>query len=242
MSHLTGKYSLTVPALPIHPAELMAVVYSRDIVSTITYVTVFARRERLALAQLLADLGPDQPTLCTGWTTGDLAAHLVIRDRRPDGAAGAMIPALAAHGERVRRAQRARPYATTLSLLRTPPWWSPASHPPLEALTNNGEFFIHHEDVRRAQPDWEPRELAPEDAAALWGQVRFRARTALGKLGAPILVRADGVGEIEIKGNETVLSGPPGELTLFLAGRTDAARVTIEGPAADRIRAAKLNL
>lgn len=220
----------------------MAVVYSRDIVSTITYVTVFARRERQALAELLADLGPDQPTLCTGWTTGDLAAHLVIRDRRPDGAAGAMIPALAAHGDRVRAAQRAQPYATTLALLRTPPWWSPASHPPLEALTNNGEFFIHHEDVRRAQPQWEPRELAAEDAAALWGQARFRARMALGKLGVPITVRADGFGEVAIKGDETVLSGPPGELTLFLSGRKDVARVNIEGPAAESLRGANLNL
>jgi uncharacterized protein (TIGR03085 family) len=156
----------------------MPVVYTHDIVSTITYVTAFARRERSALAQLLADLGPDQPTLCTGWTTGDLAAHLVIRDRRPDAAAGAMISALAEHGERVRSAQRSQPYASTLTLLRTPPWWSPASHPPLESLTNSGEFFIHHEDVRRAQPAWEPRDLAAEDAALLWGQARFRARMA----------------------------------------------------------------
>jgi uncharacterized protein (TIGR03085 family) len=219
----------------------MAAVYTRDIVSTITYVTDFARRERLALADLLADLGPDQPTLCAGWTTGDLAAHLVMRDRRPDAAAGAVIPALAAHGERVRLAQRAQPYATTLALLRTPPWWSPASHPPLEALTNNGEFFIHHEDVRRAQPDWEPRELAAEDAAALWTQARFRARMALGKIGAPITVRADGFGEVSIKGDETILSGAPGELALFLSGRRQA-RVDIAGPAADKIRNARLNL
>jgi uncharacterized protein (TIGR03085 family) len=220
----------------------MPVVYTHDNVSTITYVTAFARRERSALAQLLADLGPDQPTLCTGWTTGDLAAHLVIRDRRPDAAAGAMISALAEHGERVRLAQRAQPYATTLAKLRTPPWWSPASHRPLEALTNGGEFFIHHEDVRRAQPDWEPRDLAAEDAAALWGQARFRARMALGRLNAPITVRADGFGEIAIKGDETVLSGAPGELTLFLSGRKDAARVEIVGPAAEKIRAAKLSV
>jgi uncharacterized protein (TIGR03085 family) len=220
----------------------MAVVYTQDNVSTITYVTDFARRERLALADLLADLGPDQPTLCTGWTTGDLAAHLVMRDRRPDAAAGTVIPALAAHGERVRLAQRAKPYATTLGLLRTPPWWSPASHRPLEALTNTGEFFIHHEDVRRARPEWEPRALAAEDAAALWGQARFRARMALGRLGVPITVRADGFGEVAIKGDETVLSGPPGELILFLAGRRNAARVEITGPAADALRGANLSL
>jgi uncharacterized protein (TIGR03085 family) len=213
-------------------------------VSTITYVTDFARRERLALADLLAALGPDQPTLCAGWTTGDLAAHLVVRERRPDGSAGIVVPALREHGERVRQAQRAQPYAATLARLRTPPWWSPISNPLVDRLTNTGEFFIHHEDVRRAQPAWEPRDLAAGDAAALWGQARFRARLALRRLGASIRVRADGFGEVDVAGpgEMTVLSGPPGELTLFLAGRKEAARVTIEGPAAEQVRNARLSL
>jgi uncharacterized protein (TIGR03085 family) len=222
----------------------MAVVYSRDIVSTITYVTDFARRERLALADLLADLGPDQPTLCAGWTTGDLAAHLVVRDRRPDGSAGIIVPALREHGERVRKAQLAKPYATTLAELRTPPWWSPVSNPLVEGLTNTGEFFIHHEDARRGQEDWEPRPLAIEDAAALWKQARFRARMALRRLRAPIRVRADGFGEVAVGGPDhvTVLSGTPGELTLFLSGRQQAAQVEIAGPAAEALRVANLGL
>jgi uncharacterized protein (TIGR03085 family) len=242
MSYLVGKDSPAVPALPIHLAELNAVVYTRDIVSTITYVTDFARRERLALADLLTDLGPDQPTLCSGWTTGDLAAHLVMRDRRPDAAAGAMISALAEHGERVRRVQRAKPYDTTLAALRTPPWWSPVSNPLVDNLFNSGEFFIHHEDARRAQPGWEPRPLTAEDATTLWKQARFRARMALGRLNTPIRVQADGFGELTIKGDETVLSGTPGELMLFLAGRKEAARVEITGPATDAIRNARLSM
>jgi uncharacterized protein (TIGR03085 family) len=248
ISYLSGKCSPDDPALHHHPAEPTAVVYTRDVVSTITYVTDFARRERLALADLLADLGPDQPTLCSGWTTADLAAHLVVRERRPDGSAGLVIGALAAHGERVRLAQRAKPYATTLSELRNPPWWSPVSNPLVDRLANTGEFFIHHEDVRRARPGWEPRPLAAEDAAALWRQARFRARLALRRLGVPIRVRADGFGELTVSGgetappDETVLSGTPGELTLFLAGRKDAARVTLAGPAAEKVRAARLNI
>ena len=47
-----------------------------------------AQDERQALCDLLADIGPDQPTLCTGWRTADLAAHLVLRERRPDAGAG----------------------------------------------------------------------------------------------------------------------------------------------------------
>ena len=121
--------------------------------STITYVTDLARRERSALADLLENLGPDQPTLCEGWTTRDLAAHVVVRDRRPDATIGMLIPPLREHGERVRLAQAAKPYEVTLAALRTPPNWSLVSNPLVEGLTNSGEFFIHHEDARRAQAD-----------------------------------------------------------------------------------------
>ncbi len=48
----------------------------------------YSREERRALCALLDETGPDAPTLCEGWTTGDLAAHLVLRERRPDAAAG----------------------------------------------------------------------------------------------------------------------------------------------------------
>ena len=48
----------------------------------------YSREERRALCELLDETGPDAPTLCEGWTTGDLAAHLVLRERRPDAAAG----------------------------------------------------------------------------------------------------------------------------------------------------------
>nr|BFE88977.1 hypothetical protein GCM10020093_115780 [Planobispora longispora] len=48
----------------------------------------YARAERAALSDLFARLGPDAPTLCEGWTTFDLAAHLVLRERRLDAAPG----------------------------------------------------------------------------------------------------------------------------------------------------------
>ena len=46
-------------------------------------MTRYAFAERLALADLMAEVGPDAPTLCGGWTTRDLAAHLLLRERRP---------------------------------------------------------------------------------------------------------------------------------------------------------------
>lgn len=95
--------------------------------STITYVTDYARSERLALADLLARLGPDAPTLCEGWTTRDLAAHLVVRDRRPDASAGQLIKGLRPYGEKVRLAKAAEPYEHILEQVRRPPWWSPSA-------------------------------------------------------------------------------------------------------------------
>ena len=50
---------------------------------------------------------------------------------------------------------------------------------------------MHHEDVRRAQPDWQPREISPELADVLWSRLGM-ARLMLRK--APVgveLVRAD---------------------------------------------------
>ena len=47
-----------------------------------------ASRERAALVTTMRAVGPDAPTLCGDWTTRDLAAHLVLRERRPDAAPG----------------------------------------------------------------------------------------------------------------------------------------------------------
>jgi uncharacterized protein (TIGR03083 family) len=44
-------------------------------------VSDYAKRERVLFADLLARVGPDEPTLCAGWTTRDLAAHIVVRER-----------------------------------------------------------------------------------------------------------------------------------------------------------------
>ncbi|MEN3358667.1 MAG: hypothetical protein V7637_2649, partial [Mycobacteriales bacterium] len=46
-------------------------------------MTDHASAERAAVADLLDSLGPDAPTLCEGWSTYDLAAHLALRDRVP---------------------------------------------------------------------------------------------------------------------------------------------------------------
>ncbi|WIM98170.1 TIGR03085 family metal-binding protein [Actinoplanes oblitus] len=203
----------------------------------------YARRERQLLADLLLHEGPDAPTLCTGWTTRDLAAHLVIRDRRPDASAGMFVPALAAHGERVRLAKAALPYPDLIDEMRDPPVWSPVSNPLTDGLANTMEFFIHHEDVRRAGPDWEPRPLEAGQQAALWRSVKLTCRIALRRLGVPAEVAADGFPPVRTGEHPRArIAGDAGELALFFSGRQRVARVRIDGDPAvvERLRGAKL--
>jgi uncharacterized protein (TIGR03085 family) len=204
----------------------------------------YGRRERAALADLLLEVGPDAPTLCTGWATRDLAAHLVVRERRPDAMAGVVIPPLAGHGEHVRKQKAAEPYDRLLAEVRNPPWWSPVSNPVTGELANGVEFFIHHEDVRRASPGWTPRVLDTGEQKALWNSVKLMSRLSMRKLGFPVLLRAPGFGEVAIGGDDprATLTGEPGELTLFVSGRQRAAKVDVEGSpeAVEKLRTARL--
>jgi uncharacterized protein (TIGR03085 family) len=206
----------------------------------------YARRERSELADLLLVKGPDAPTLCTGWATRDLAAHLVIRERRPDASVAVLIPPLAGHGEHVRKQKAAEPYDRVVAEVRNPPWWSPVSNRLTDELVNALEFFIHHEDVRRGAPGWEPRVLDPAHQKAIWKTVRFTARTGLRRLHVPLLLRAPGFGEVRIGGDvpQATLTAEPGELALFVSGRQRAARVDIDAPpeTAEALRTAKLGI
>ncbi|MCZ9345269.1 TIGR03085 family metal-binding protein, partial [Streptomyces sp. TRM76130] len=137
----------------------------------------FAKRERLLLVELLETAGPDAPTLCEGWRTRDLAAHLVVRERRPDAVGGAVIKPLASRLERVMAEYAAKPYAELLQLLRSgPPRFSPFSVKQVDEAANTVEFYVHAEDVRRARPDWTPRELDRVFQDALWSRLERTAR------------------------------------------------------------------
>ena len=198
-------------------------------------MTDYARAERRQLADLLHRVGPDLDTVCAGWTTRDLAAHLVVRERRPDAMIGMLIPPLAGHGEHVRLAKAAQPYLEIIREIRTPPWWSPVSNPLVDSLSNTVEFFVHHEDVRRATPGFTRRDLEPGEQQAIWRATRLTARLALRKVGFPVLVEAPGFGTLRIGDGEpaATVTGEPGELALFVSGRQRVAEVAVTGdPAA----------
>jgi uncharacterized protein (TIGR03085 family) len=192
----------------------------------------FARTERAALGDTLSELGPDQPTLCTGWQTRDLAAHVVLRDRRPDAAAGIMLKPLAGHTAKVQAALAAKPFEELVEMLRHPPRLSMAGLGPVDRLVNTQEFFIHHEDVRRAQPSWRARALPRQLGLTLWVRSRTAVRFALRRFPAALVIKAPDYGKLRAGagGPEVRVTGDPGELTLFLAGRQRAADVHLTGP------------
>ncbi|MEV5753346.1 TIGR03085 family metal-binding protein [Actinoallomurus sp. NPDC052308] len=194
----------------------------------------WARAERHALSDALIDAGPEAPTLCQGWTAADLAAHLVVREHRPDAAPGIMIPLLAGYTEKVRLGIRdATPYADLVARFRAgPPAWSPFALGAVDAAANTTEYFVHHEDVRRAGEGWEPRELPVAFEEQLWRRLRM-ARFVLRRLPVEVtFVDPDGRTQRVTKGGRLVrVHGEPSELTLWALGRKDAARVELTGEA-----------
>lgn len=208
----------------------------------------YARDERLALCALLDELGPAEPTLCEGWRTVDLAAHLVLRERRPDAAAGVLGGPLAGHTARVQAHFARLPFAQLVDLIRTgPPRFSPLAIPGADERVNAVEFFVHHEDVRRAQPGWEPRALPAGLQDALWSRLPM-ARLTLRR--APVgveLVRDDlaqpaggsggSGGSVRITARArtpvVTVTGAPAELTMWAMGRAGAARVRLDGSTTD---------
>ncbi|MEU0654306.1 TIGR03085 family metal-binding protein [Streptomyces albogriseolus] len=195
-------------------------------------MSTHAKRERLLLADLLETAGPEAPTLCEGWTTRDLAAHVVVRERRPDAAGGMLVKQLASRLERVTAEFLAKPYDELIGLIRTgPPRFSPFSLKQIDEMSNVIEFYVHAEDVRRAQPDWTPRALDPVFQDALWSRLERSARL-MGR-GVPtglVLRRPDGQTAVARRGAPVVtVTGEPSELVLFAYGRQSAAKVELDG-------------
>lgn len=191
-----------------------------------------AQRERAALVATFGNVSPESPTLCEGWDVRDLTAHLVVRERRLDAAPGILIPAFADYTERVQGQVAASTDWDVLlgQVAAGPPLYSPFKL--LDPIANVAEMFIHHEDVRRAAPDWEPRPLDEQTTSALRRPVAMMARMTLRKSPARVVFRTPQGDTVATagKGPEVTVVGDPGELLLFAAGR-DEAKVTIDGSA-----------
>ena len=151
-------------------------------------MTTPAATERAHLGDALEAAGPHAPTLCAGWTALDLAAHLVVRERRPDAAAGIVLHPLAGWGERVRQRYAARPFAELVELVRTgPPRTSPFALPGVDAAVNLGEHFVHTEDVLRG-PEIGP-EIGPESGSEIGATTSVESGATTGARSRPAGVR-----------------------------------------------------
>tara|TARA_B100000446_G_C10468365_1_gene311500 strand:+ start:357 stop:989 length:633 start_codon:yes stop_codon:yes gene_type:complete len=190
-----------------------------------------AQAERAALCDLLLEVGPDAPTLCAGWTTTDLAAHLVVRDRRPDVGPGLILSGpFARHTARVtRRAAERVPFEHLVTRIRSGPPWPIRL---VDGPVNLVEYFVHLEDVRRAVDGWAPRSGLDDLQDALWPfqksgtKLRTRRVQDVGLSiarpgGQPVAVRSGS--------RQVTATGDPGELALFFFGRRDRSRVDVTG-------------
>lgn len=192
------------------------------------------QRERDALVELLRAVGPDAPTLCEGWTTRDLVAHLLVRERRPDAVPGLVFRPLASYTARIQnRLAASTDWEDLLELFESgPPVFSVFKV--LDPVASVHEFFVHHEDVRRAQTGWEPRELDMRAAAAVKRRVALISRAGMAKSMAAVPARLtlrtpDGQTVVTVgSGSPVTVTAEPLELLLFAFGR-NAVRVDFGG-------------
>jgi uncharacterized protein (TIGR03085 family) len=196
----------------------------------------FDAQERRKLCDLFDRLGPSVATLLEGWTAHDLAAHLVLRERDLMAGPCLVLPGSFqrfADRRRVRLANR-RDFAWLVARIRSGP-------PPgffrigwVRSFPSLNEFFVHHEDVRRAN-GMDPRTLTPELEAVLWRNVRRGSRYLGRRLrDAGLEIEWAGTSErLRVRAGEPTaqLSGLPGELLLYVFGRQSAAHVEVTGPA-----------
>jgi uncharacterized protein (TIGR03085 family) len=203
------------------------------------------RRERAALCETLSVVGPDAPTMCEGWNALDLASHIVVRERDAWTAPVILCGRLNGIVQRLQLAERATGYAAVVDRLREGPPWLFRSTPQVVRL-NTVEDWIHHEDVRRAN-DQGPRQENFELDDVLWKGIGAAGKVAalrLDDVGVEA-VAADGRRRTVKSGRHAVeLHGAPGEILLFLAGRTDVAQVELRGSsdAVARVRGSQLRL
>ena len=192
-----------------------------------------AQRERTALCDLFGELGPDSPTLCGDWTTRDLAAHLVVRERRPDAAIGIVVSKAAGYTDKVQSGVAAGDWEELVETVRSgPPIWSPTKIEAVDKAANTVEFFVHHEDVRRAVDGWEPRELDADLSDALYGMLGKMGKRLVSSSPVGIVLEpSDDHEPVVVKQAEpsVTVRGPVGELVMFVYGRQDHSAVEIFG-------------
>lgn len=191
-----------------------------------------AQSERAQLADLFIEVGADAPTLCGDWRSRDLAAHLVLRERRIDAMPGIVSSVFARHTQSVQERLAAEPWDALVDKVRHR---SPLLVGPLDDLFNTSEFFVHHEDVRRAVAGWEPRAHNERLERTMWRLLRSRGRAFFRRSPVGVvLALPDGSSHVASNNSPSVtVTGPASELVLYAFGRQEHARVEVTGEPGD---------
>lgn len=191
----------------------------------------FVKRQRAALTDLLDELGPFAPTRCEGWKTQDLAAHLYLREHRPAALAGIGFERFSPKTAQIQQeVLHSMDYPKLVEQIRTPGWVMR----PLDKLVNTSEFFIHHEDVLRA--NGRSQELTLAEQRELWPLVNVMARRVQVRAGDQLRLRRTDTGEVkQIGTGERIvnLAGLPSELLLHLTGRDADVELIADPPVLD---------
>lgn len=194
-----------------------------------------AREERKRISATFLAVGPEAPTLCEGWDAYDLAAHLWIRENEP---LARLTAAVRRRPEQARMnvAKARLPFQRMVGQLRTGPRsLTPLRIPAVDRLANGFEYFVHHEDLRRAgEQPLPPRRLSPAAERELWVTLKRMSRLMYRRspFGVDLETR-DGLVLPVGKGRKVTVVGEVSELALFSAGRVNAADVDLLGDAAE---------
>lgn len=179
----------------------------------------------------LAEVAATAPTLCEGWDAHELAVHIWVIKHDPLSWPG--IPLSSFAGLTRRRAKNFRqrwPYEELLKKLRRES--GAIASLPFDGRQGHrhalGEFYIHTEDVRRAN-NFPRSTQTSETEAALWLRTREAGRYLWPRNQAAICFNSPGQESFTVGRGAPVtqVSGLPSEVFLWLYGRNEVADVDV---------------
>ena len=194
-------------------------------------MTSIAKQERHAICHTLRKVGPSAPTLCQGWNSKDLLIHLIIRENRPDASVGIFLPIFNSYTKSVSEKYEQKSFDELISIFENGPKIpSPFAIPGVDDLVNSFEYLVHHEDLLRAQSDFQPRIFSDEDKNVLWQRFTKGAIFFMRKAKVGVVAKSDqGVHTIKTGKNVVTISGDVIDLILFAFGRKSNTKIEFEG-------------
>ena len=179
---------------------------------------------------------PDAPTLCAGWTTRHLCAHLVQREHAILRNVWDQVATRAPGEERFMRrlvdgAGTPEGFALLVDRFAAgPSRWSLMGG--FDEALNLVEHVVHHEDLRRGSGPVPPRDLPAAELDEIWRRARPILKRAYRKAPVGVELAPEGgpVTPVRSGPSAVIVAGPPVELVLHAFGRRGAADVRIDGP------------